>query len=276
MVKKLMTRAAFSKLAGVTPAAITKAAGRALSPACEGKRINASHPAAVAYLQEQTDKANQPDPPATGIDPLYEDAVAACRDAGRCSTPVIRAALKVGSDRAAALQKLIKAAGIKFDQPAPAPARVDPTPDVVKQEPVVVAPAVAYVEDPFDDLPEEIAAVADMTIRQVVDKFGTVTAFKDWLGALKSIEDIREKRNKNAEKEGLLIPRELVRTHIIGAFEQAHLELISDTAQTVASRLHAMYSAGDDARAGREFIAATIGKTVKTAKTTIARVLRNA
>jgi len=59
MVKKLMSKSEFARLAGVSPAAVTKALRSTLRDAEHGKRIDAAHPAAVKYLQ---DKANATTP----------------------------------------------------------------------------------------------------------------------------------------------------------------------------------------------------------------------
>ncbi len=48
--RRTMSRAAFARLAGVSAMAISKAARKALKAACVGDRIDAAHPAAVAYL----------------------------------------------------------------------------------------------------------------------------------------------------------------------------------------------------------------------------------
>lgn len=55
---KLLTKSAFAKLCGVAPASITKqsAQGKPLHPALVGKKIDCSHPVAVAYLKRQRDK----------------------------------------------------------------------------------------------------------------------------------------------------------------------------------------------------------------------------
>lgn len=47
---RLVTRSELSRIAGVSPAAITKACKNALTPACDGSRVDLDHPATVAYL----------------------------------------------------------------------------------------------------------------------------------------------------------------------------------------------------------------------------------
>lgn len=57
-----MSRAAFARHAGVTAMAISKAARRGLKDACVGDRIDAAHPAALAYVEQR--QAKKPPPKA--------------------------------------------------------------------------------------------------------------------------------------------------------------------------------------------------------------------
>lgn len=50
---RIVTRAEFARLAGVSRVAVTKAAARQLAAACSADRIDADHPAAVAYLEQR-------------------------------------------------------------------------------------------------------------------------------------------------------------------------------------------------------------------------------
>ena len=113
MTKKLVTRTKFAEMAGVSPAAITKAAAGALKAACDGKRIDAAHADAVEYLKNKT--ATQTPPPATGIDPLYEEAVKVCQAAGKCTHALLKSELNIGSDRVKALADLIKATKVPLN-----------------------------------------------------------------------------------------------------------------------------------------------------------------
>ena len=126
------------------------------------------------------------------------------------------------------------------------------------------------------DVPERIEPFADMTLRQLIGRFGTETAFKDWLSALKAIEDIRDKRIKNAQSEGSLIQRDLVEHHVLGSFEAAHINLMTDGAQTIAARVSAMVQAGADDAEIQRFVSDTMSKMIKAAKQKAERSLRNA
>jgi hypothetical protein len=50
---RVLSRAEFARLAKVSKAAITKACGAGLAPACTADRVDAEHPAAIAYLKRR-------------------------------------------------------------------------------------------------------------------------------------------------------------------------------------------------------------------------------
>jgi hypothetical protein len=116
----------------------------------------------------------------------------------------------------------------------------------------------------------------DLTLRELIDKYGTVTGVSDWLDSMKKIVDIHEKNLKNAEREGQLIPRELVQVHVFGAIESANRRLLSDAAKTIAHELYPMARRGDPVEAAEKKVRELIGKIITPVKVTAARVLREA
>lgn len=272
MTETLATKKAFSELAGVSPAAITLACKESgpLRHAVDGKKIDIAHPDARAYLLKHAGHA--PDSVPAGMN----------RKQGRPWDGVPR---------------VEKPAPKPKRQPAPKPEKQPKPP---KQKPEPQAKAGSYdrptghrarnqrekqadherrssgTDTGAEDVPEHIAEFADMTLRELVQRFGTELRFKDWLAALKGIEDIREKRIKNAEREGELIPRELVRQHIVGRFEQAHISMLTDGAQTIAAKVVAMVHAGADQAECQRFVSDTLSKIIRGAKGSIDRTLRNA
>ena len=46
------------------------------------------------------------------------------------------------------------------------------------------------------EIPPNIEIYADLTLREIYEKFGTLPRFKDWLGAMKDISAIQEKQLK--------------------------------------------------------------------------------
>ena len=292
MAKKLVSRTEFARMAGVAPASITKACKARLLPATDGKRIDAAHPAAVEYL-ENRDRATTP-PAAPGLDPLYEDALAACTEAGKWSANFLSGALRVGSARGRRIFSQLSAAGL-------VPSGDEPPPKPVASKPHVRGTAAAkqkrkqgfggeilqhYAQaeelaEPADssqllEVPEDIQAFADMTLRELIEKFGTDTRFVDWLKATQAIEAINEKRLKNATTRGELVNRQLVRVGIIEPLDAAHIKLLTDGAKTIARRSTAMHDAGRDLEEIEKFVADQNSSFIRPVKAKVARALKNA
>lgn len=230
--RQLVSCAEFARRAGVSSAAITQACkpGKTLAAARSGKRIDAAHPDAVAYIARR----QAPEPPVPKK---------------RKPKPPPREKRPAGWRGKQAAQKAAS-------HPTPPDATVEGPPPAVLE------------------LPENVAAFADWTLQDIVNRFGTDTAFVDYLKAAKAIEDLREKRLKNAEREGELIPRALVEQHVVGAYERVHINLLTDGAQTIGTRVHAMAKADSDPDECKQFVARTISKMIKAAKADIDRALR--
>jgi hypothetical protein len=133
----------------------------------------------------------------------------------------------------------------------------------------------------FDDGEDEGGAedldvehFADLTLRQLTDRFGTKTRFKDWLDARKKIADIQEKDLKNDETTGRLIERELVRTHVFGAIEASNKRLLQDAPKNIARRIYAMAAANVPAEEAERTVREIIGSNLAAVKATAVRVLR--
>jgi hypothetical protein len=272
MVKELVSKAEFARMAGVTAAAITKAMKNRITCAVEGTRIDAAHPDAAAYLKEKT---NQPTEAATGIDPLYEQAVAHCGNSGRYTASSIQRGLKIGYNRACHILATMKGAGMIPGEDNTTD--VEPKPvKPIKQKAVAPPPPITDPEDMLHSIPEDIREFADMSLRDLVHRFGTTTAFKDWLAATKMIEDINKKRLENAKTQGELVSRYLVKIGIIEPIDAAHIKLLTDGAKTIARRVTAMTAAGKSVEDCEKFVADQITSFIRPVKAKVARALKNA
>lgn len=123
---------------------------------------------------------------------------------------------------------------------------------------------------------ENVDAIADMTIREVVRRFGTVTAFKDWLDAMHRIEDIRDRRLRNERTDGTLIPREPVRVYLFGAIDAVNRRLLGDAPKTIARRLHGLVKSGSTVEDCERAVRDIIGSQIRPVKAQAARILREA
>lgn len=286
---KLLTKSAFAALCGVNPSSITKACAGALASALAGNRIDADHPAAQAYRAER-ERAAAPEP-VEGIDPLYAEALAYCREARRWSAKALRGRFGIGDVRAADIVKQFHAAGVFETYPdAPPPVSLDLTQlaqavaalpalrghaaarERLKSSPVL--PPDSQPDAP--EIPANIEAFADMTLRDLIHRFGTDVRFLDWLKATKEIELIAERRIKNATASGKLITRDLVSRGVIDPFNSAHLRLMSDGAKSIAGAVVAKHLAGAEPVEIERYVSDVIGSFLKPVKTKVAQALRQA
>lgn len=263
-------------------------------------------------LNDPLRKANMPNI-VPGIDALYQDAVDFANGLGRLSASSIQNHFKIGYERARKIKNLIDAAGAfdeplagvepvaavtelsvtekrtmiqnaqrlldGIKPPAP-PAKIggdslraaDERRDT---EGSMFAPEVTGDELPgLVDFEEDgVDSLADWTLRDVVLKYGTHERFRGWLLAYKSIVDIGAKEIANAEKRGMLVPRVFIETHIIGNFDRAHINLMTDASQTIARRLIADIKAGATPEDCELFVAEQISRHIQEAKASIERAL---
>lgn len=275
MTQKTITRYAFSQLAGAAPSTVTRACLSSLQAACVGKRIDPDHPAAVDYLAQRA--CGKTKPPATGVDPKYEEALQLCRDTGRWTASTLQRKLLIGYNRAKKILAQMEGLGL-VPEDVEQPDTGKPTSaDRSRTHTAAAAlPPAASVDDITPDIPDEIAEVADMTLREVVAKYGTLSRFSDILRALKSIEDIHEKRLKNAQTDGTLVARKLVKVGIVDVFNSAHLRVMSDGAKTIAAGVMSKHAAGADLAEIEAHVSDVLGSFFKPVKGKIARALRNA
>ena len=122
----------------------------------------------------------------------------------------------------------------------------------------------------------DISRYADFTLRDLVDRFGSVRALKDWLEALKKIEDIREKRLNNEEVQRALISRELVKTHVFGFLDAGNRRLLGDASKTIARRLYALARSDAPIEEGEKLVREIIGSQLNPQKERVSKLLREA
>lgn len=228
MDKKLFSRKKFAEIAGVNPSTVSRVSHTLLKGAFYGKRIDAAHPMAQAYLARK------------GVDSIdLTDAVTVSAD-------------ELPPEELEPVQQ-------------PSPVRV---PTAKQQD--------ARMEIEIPDVPENISHLADWTLREILHKFGTDANMVDYLKAAKSIEEIAEKRLKNAHARGELVSRSIVKNGIIDTLDGAFTRILTDGSRTIAARANAMIKSGDSVSDLEGFISAQLSTFIKPTKSKIARVLRNA
>ena len=96
------------------------------------------------------------------------------------------------------------------------------------------------------------------------------------LRSLKSIEDIHEKRLKNAQTNGTLVARRMVEVGIIDVFNSAHLRIMADGAKTIAAGVVSKHAAGAADAEIENYVSDILGSFFKPVKGKVARTLKNA
>jgi len=155
----------------------------------------------------------------------------------------------IGSDRARKLVALIQNANIQdFEKPAAEKvkreekARPHTRGTAAKKQQAIQEDD----EELFELLDRNVAQYADMTLRDIVRKFGTATRFAEYLRAMKEISMIEDREIKIAQTKGELVHRDLVSQLIIEPIDSAHVKLMRDGSKTIAVRMAAMHGSGAD------------------------------
>ena len=123
-------------------------------------------------------------------------------------------------------------------------------------------------------VPEDMEAFAHMTLEQIVMEYGTDTRFKEWLGAVKTIDAIEKVRLDNEQTKKNLVKWDLVSDHIIGTFDAAHLELLQNGTTKLAFTLDGLSKSGANLAELEDEASKIIGNILSTYKDKLARTLR--
>ncbi len=107
--------------------------------------------------------------------------------------------------------------------------------------------------------------VAKMPIRELVQRFGHVDTLRSWLDAAKKAADTRAVDLKNDESKGLLVSRDMVRTHVFGAMEASHVRLLGDAPKSITRRVYAMARADEPIEQAERVVRDMIGSHLKPA-----------
>ena len=286
VVQKHETKADFAALCGVTKGAITRAMKNIFPSAVVGDRINTAHPAAIAYRARQLVRTAPPAVvPPPGSDELFVTAHEICEAAGRWTASTIMRGLKTGYTRAARIHEQLQAAGYGTPPELPVGPTDTPTPPKTPAGRQAARPSSRRAAPADGDLggveadveaPEDLGEIANWTVQAVVDKFGTRRGFIDWLKALRAIEDVHEKRIKNAQLAGRLVSRRLVATGVIDVFNSANVRLMTDGAKAITAATAAKRAGGESENEIEAHVADLIGSFIRPVKSKIERNLASA
>ena len=232
MPRRLVSRSELARLAGVSPAAVTKQCrpGGLLAAGCVKDRVDVDAPCVVAWLAS---KGRKPGPP-TAVRP-------ASKKRGK---PEPAPRTKPGRRPA----KTAKAHAAR----RPRKARAEPT------------------------LLDDLSKYDGLTLRQIFDRHGTERALKDLLEARSKIAAIQERELEMQRMRGELIPRELVKQFVFGAFDAGFRRILTDAIKTLVRRIHAGGQAGEQIEDGERLAGEILSSHIELAKQQAARALQNA
>lgn len=117
--------------------------------------------------------------------------------------------------------------------------------------------------------------IADMLVREVADRYGTVRRFGDWLKAYQLQQRALELWLKNQQTKGLLIERALVEHSIFGFIDAVFKRLLTDSPKTVAARIQNLTRTGATIEELEREVRSLISTQLQPIKATAARALRN-
>ncbi len=249
-----ISRSQLAELAGVSRPAVTKQCDGKLKAACSGDGVDVDHPLVVAFLKRH------------GKQPM-----AGAKKPGATVPPPAKPAA-AGSDRAPTRAPKLKVSAAAAPTNPPKRGRGRPRNPTEDRPPNVghMNPSAGVDEGSNEDLQELSDAIYPL-----IDRFGTDFQFSSWLGSLKDIELIREKRLKNGETEGGLISRELVKNFVFGALEAANKRLLGDASKAIVSKVMSIARSGGSAEEAQRIVRDEISKQLKPIKDKAARNLRH-
>lgn len=239
-----------------------------------GDRVDFGHPDAQQYYQGKT--ADGPAEPAPGVDPLFEEALGWCRQTDRWLPGAIQKHFKVGWVRSQRIVAQLQSAGHVPEQhkEAPrAPSGQSPAPPPPPRKHGTGRKSSWQDESQLIEVPEDIEGLADMSLRELIARFGTGYRFLDWLKALKEIEAVSEKRIKNAQSAGRLVSRDLVEVGVIDPFNSAHVRLMTDGAKAITAAVLAKHKAGLSDQEIEAYVTDVVGSFIRPVKSKVERNL---
>ena len=266
--KNLVTRSKFARELGITSAHVTQACNGVIKSACVGKRIDLDHPDVAEYIKNQK-KRRSCLGEKFNFDVKFGEAVEYRIQSGDQTEIGLVRALGISRENAKKLHSAMESAGLGVPD-------IDPVALIIGPKPTINNAGASPSEHQLTEIPEDISQFLNMTLNELIQRFGTDIRFLDWLKATKEIEMINERRIKNAQAEGKLVSRELVKGAVLAPIDGVFVKLLTDAATTIASRAHAMVNAGEPENALRAMVEDQLASFIRPAKSRMAEALANA
>ena len=123
--------------------------------------------------------------------------------------------------------------------------------------------------------PSDVMEFSELGTGDIISEFITSTAYIHQLRAVKTMEDINEKRIKAAISDGVLISRHAINAGIIDPLDNTLAKMLKDGAKTIAIRTAAMQDSGATREARQKFIEGQINSYILPFQSKVKRTLKN-
>ena len=127
----------------------------------------------------------------------------------------------------------------------------------------------------YDDNDEKTAEdFMGMTLAELVHRFGTQARFYDYARARKTLTDIQAKDEDAARRRGEHVPFSIVLA-LQGHIDALQTALLSETTVALRTKMTALIKSGADEKTIERSVHDMISRTIKTAKGTTERIIRD-
>ena len=126
------------------------------------------------------------------------------------------------------------------------------------------------------DVDENIRDYWDWTLKQVIQKCGSVPAFYQLLQAVEKIESIHAKRLDSNKKTGDLIARDYVSCNVFGLIERVFQRLLAEAPVRLSLEVHGRCETGATVEDIQQVIKEGISRELKTVKRDAKKAIKDA
>ena len=121
---------------------------------------------------------------------------------------------------------------------------------------------------------DDFESYADLTFRQVFERFGTLERFASHLDSYKVYEQVIGQRLKNEELSGKLIDRSFVQQFVFGPLEELSQRLLRDHPKNTARQIYELFTAGGSAEEAEKLIRVDVSSHLVPARRKVETALR--
>ncbi len=126
------------------------------------------------------------------------------------------------------------------------------------------------------EMESEVRRYWDYTLRQIIERYGTMPIFASMLQAADKVESINARRLDSDRKTGELISRDFVKKHILGLVEQVFQRMLADLPVTLASEVHTMCATDATLEEVQQAIHDAVSRELRTIKKDTTKEIRRA